>query len=113
MIDGVPSHYPRTPDGRYFVADRKLWRLGDPSIAQADRERLQSEVSAAKKRMNARGAVDRVGARKALFAARQALGEIGPVWWTDDAPDYSRKLVAASPYAHWYAALVRKAVTGG
>ena len=33
------------------------------------------------------------------------LGERGPVWWTDGAPDYHRVLVRNSPYAGWHAAL--------
>ena len=45
------------------------------------------------------------GARAAVDAAKRALGERGPVWWTDGAPDFNRKLVANTPYAQWYAAL--------
>ncbi|MFC5479093.1 hypothetical protein [Massilia suwonensis] len=45
------------------------------------------------------------GARAAVDAAKRGLGERGPVWWTDGAPDYNRKLAASTPYADWYAAL--------
>jgi len=41
----------------------------------------------------------------AVDAAKHALGERGPVWWTDGAPDFNRRLVANTPYAAWYAAL--------
>lgn len=44
-------------------------------------------------------------ARAAVDAAKRALGERGPVWWTDGAPDYKRRMVANTPYAEWYAAL--------
>jgi hypothetical protein len=36
------------------------------------------------------------------------LGERGPVWWTDGAPDFNRKLVVNTPYADWYAGLSSK-----
>lgn len=44
-------------------------------------------------------------ARAAVDAAKHALGERGPVWWTDGAPDYNRRLAVNTPYAAWYAAL--------
>jgi hypothetical protein len=44
-------------------------------------------------------------ARAAVDEAKQALGERGPVWWTDGAPDFNRKMAANTPYADWYAAL--------
>ena len=40
-------------------------------------------------------------ARAAVDAAKIALGERGPVWWTDGAPDYNRKMAANTPYAEW------------
>ena len=42
-------------------------------------------------------------ARAAVHAAKLALGERGPVWWDDGAPDQNRKLVKNSSYADWYA----------
>ena len=44
-------------------------------------------------------------ARAGGDAAKRALGERGPVWWTDGAPDYNRRMVVNTPYAAWYAAL--------
>jgi len=41
-------------------------------------------------------------ARKAVDVAKIALGERGPVWWTDGAPDLNRHKVKDSPYAEWY-----------
>lgn len=38
-------------------------------------------------------------ARAAVDAAKTGLGERGPVWWTDGAPDYNRHLVKNTPYA--------------
>ena len=34
--------------------------------------------------------------------AKRALGERGPVWWTDGAPDYNRRMAKNTPYADWY-----------
>ena len=38
-------------------------------------------------------------ARQRVHAAKLALGERGPVWWDDGAPDYNRHLVENTPYA--------------
>ncbi|WP_347187247.1 hypothetical protein [Qipengyuania flava] len=37
-------------------------------------------------------------ARARVHDAKVALGERGPVWWDDGAPDYNRHLVANTPY---------------
>ena len=37
-------------------------------------------------------------ARAAVDAAKHGLGERGPAWWTDGAPDYNRHLVKNTPY---------------
>ena len=44
----------------------------------------------------------RAAARAAVEAAKVALGERGPAWWTDGAPDYNRKLVKNTRYAAWF-----------
>jgi hypothetical protein len=36
-----------------------------------------------------------------VHAAKVALGERGPVWWADGAPDLNRRLVRNTPYADW------------
>ena len=41
-------------------------------------------------------------ARAAVDAAKRALGERGPVWWTDGAPDHNRRMIANTPYADWW-----------
>jgi hypothetical protein len=40
--------------------------------------------------------------------AKHALGERGPVWWTDGAPDLNRHLARTGPYAEWFAAIMRR-----
>lgn len=44
-------------------------------------------------------------ARAAVHAAKLGLGERGPVWWDDGAPDLTRRLVRNTDYADWYAGL--------
>ncbi len=44
-------------------------------------------------------------AKVSVDAAKQALGERGPVWWTDGEPDWNRHLARNSPYAEWFAVL--------
>lgn len=50
--------------------------------------------------------VAREAARVRVDAAKQALGERGPVWWTDGAPDLNRHLARTTPYAAWAAAFL-------
>ena len=105
--------YPDTPDGRYFVVRGRLWRKSDPALSEAERDRSVAEL------MRARSAVRtarRNGDDQALAAAGQAvdkakiaLGERGPVWWTDGAPDLNRHMARTTVYADWFAALEPKA----
>ena len=37
-------------------------------------------------------------ARARVDDAKHALGERGPVWWDDGAPDYTRYLLKNTPY---------------
>jgi hypothetical protein len=41
-------------------------------------------------------------ARRRVDRAKTALGERGPVWWTDGAPDDNRRLVHNTPYREWF-----------
>jgi hypothetical protein len=44
-------------------------------------------------------------ARARVHQAKVALGERGPAWWSDGAPDFNRRMAANTPYAAWFAAL--------
>ncbi len=48
---------------------------------------------------------ERLTARAAVDQAKRALGERGPAWWDDGAPDYNRKMAANTPYAEWFKSL--------
>jgi len=81
----------------------RLWRASNPHLPEAERARLVDEL------MDARRAVGRArrngdapgerSARARVDAAKVALGERGPVWWSDGAPDYNRRMVRNTPYA--------------
>ena len=101
------SEPPRTPDGRYIVVDGVLWRATRPDLTEADRERLVHDLMDARRAV---GADKRAGddtavakARKAVDSAKIGLGERGPVWWDDGAPDFNRHKVENTPYADWWA----------
>ena len=100
--------YPVTPDGRYFLVRGRLWRMSDPALPPGERERLVRELMAARSAkgsaMRAGDAAARETARQAVDAAKQALGERGPPWWDDGAPDYNRRMARNTPYADWAAA---------
>jgi hypothetical protein len=103
------SPHPVTPDGRYLVVDGVLWRRTDPSLPEAERERLVHELMRARREVrDAKRAGDDArlrDARARVHAAKVGLGERGPVWWTDGAPDHNRRRVENTPYREWYARL--------
>ncbi|MBZ9648123.1 hypothetical protein K9B33_11240 [Sphingobium sp. 3R8] len=96
-----------TPDGRYFVVRGRLWRMSDPALEPAERESLVKQLMdarravAAAKRTKDQMAED--DAHAAVDRAKRALGERGPVWWDDGAPDYNRHMARNTPYANWFA----------
>ena len=107
------SAYPRTPDGRYFVVRGRLWRLSDPSLSEEERARQVRKLMRARRDLaTARRTEDADQARRArrrVQESKVALGERGPVWWSDGAPDYNRHLVRNTPYARWHARLAESA----
>lgn len=101
--------HPVTPDGRYFVVKGQLWRCSNPSLDEDVRQRLVDALMAARREVkNAKGSQDASQlkrAREKVQMAKVALGERGPVWWTDGSPDFNRRLVSNSPYAEWFSSL--------
>ncbi len=97
-----------TPDGRYLVVRGRLWRTSDPRLPAPERERLVHELMSARRDKGAaRDDAAREQARARVDAAKHALGERGPVWWDDGAPDLTRHMAHTGPYADWYASLDR------
>ena len=101
-----PPPHPVTPDGRYFVVRGRLWRLSNPALPPDVRERLVKKLMRARRDVTAANRTADAAllprARRRVNDAKVALGERGPVWWDDGAPDYNRRLVQNTPYAHWY-----------
>ena len=100
------SPCPVTPDGRYLVVDGVLWRRTDPALGPKQRALLVEAL------MHARRDVGRAlreknpeaerAARARVHKAKVALGERGPPWWKDGAPDFNRHAVHNTPYAAWF-----------
>ncbi len=98
-----------TPDGRYFVVRGRLWRCSNPDLPEQTREQLTRDLMAAWREKRDANRRDDVAARTAaklhIDGVKIALGERGPVWWSDGAPDFNRHLARNTPYADWFAAL--------
>lgn len=99
--------YPTTPDGRYFVVRGRLWRKANPALAPERRDALVRQLMAARRALRGGTPSDaeRAAARRRVDEAKRALGERGPVWWDDGAPDYNRRMARNTPYAEWFAGL--------
>jgi hypothetical protein len=100
---------PVTPDGRYLVVRGRLWRRADPQLPPERRQALVDDLMRARRAV---GAALRAGdaeglraARARVDAAKHALGERGPVWWDDGAPDLNRRMARNTPYAAWWAGI--------
>ena len=59
--------------------------------------------------MRSGDAAGKEAARLRVDAAKVALGERGPPWWTDGAPDVNRRMVASTVYAEWWDGLTPRA----
>ncbi len=104
-----PQKHPTTPDERYFVVNGRLWRMSNPTLAPEVRQVLVNQLMAARRdvgkaKKSADANAERT-ARDKVDKVKRELGERGPVWWTDEAPDFNRRLVANTPYALWFAEL--------
>ena len=96
-----------TPDGRYIVVRGRLWRRSDPGLPEAERSRHVADLMAARRGVAAArrqgDAAAETDAHAAVDRAKHALGERGPVWWDDGAPDLNRHMARTTPYAEWFA----------
>ena len=85
-----------TPDGHHVVIDGRRWRATDPSIPEARRRELVSELMSARRAVAAaRRDTDPAAeaqARARVHCAKVALGERGDPWWerADAAPPDER-----------------------
>jgi hypothetical protein len=101
--------YPVTPDGRYFVVRGRLWRMSNPRLDSEVRQALVTQLMTARREVSACGRRgDLEGqklARRRVDDAKRGLGERGPVWWQDEAPDENRRMVRNTGYAAWFECL--------
>ena len=109
--DAMRLRHPITPDGRYFVANGKLWRRSNPALPEHEQARLVSELIRAR---CAAGHARRSGDAQAESAARRevetiriALGQRGAPWWADDGADLHRQPAKETLYRDWFSALKR------
>lgn len=98
---------PRTPDSRYIVVvgsrGPRLWRAANPELDPEERERLTVDLMRARRAVrDAADAQALAAARARVDAVKVALGERGPVWWRDGAPDLNRRLIKNTCYADWW-----------
>lgn len=98
-----------TPDGRYIVVRGRLWRTTNPLLQPEQRQQLVDQLMQARRAVAAALSTNRpdqlMEGRRQVDKAKRALGERGPVWWTDGARDLNRHLARATPYADWYASI--------
>lgn len=93
-----------TPDGRYIVVRGRLWRKARPDLAPERKEEIVHRLMAARRAVGqATDDETRAKARREVDAAKRELGERGPVWWSDGAPDLNRRMARNTPYAEWFA----------
>jgi hypothetical protein len=97
------------------VVRGRLWRRSDPALPNDERDRLVRMLMRARRDIaRARASGDRALATRArarVQSAKVALGERGPVWWGDGAPDLTRHLARTTPYREWYEALLMEGAT--
>lgn len=111
LFSGKMANPLKTPDGRYLIVRGRLWRTSNPYL---DPDQRQAWVNTLMNARRAVAAAKRSGdpaataaARAQVDAAKHALGERGPIWWTDGAPDLNRHRVHTTSYAEWFASLPR------
>ncbi|WP_394152660.1 hypothetical protein [Loktanella salsilacus] len=98
--------YPATPDGRYFVAKGRMWRKTNPALDDTARRAAVKALMQARRAVGQADSEDATrAARDKVDAAKRALGERGPVWWDDGAPDEGGKHPENTSYAQWWASL--------
>jgi len=82
--------------------------MSNPDLPEGERVRLVAQLSAARsalRKVSGATAAGCAAARKRVNDAKTGLGERGPVWWADGAPDYNRRMAVNTPYRAWYEAL--------
>lgn len=81
--------------------------MANPGLEAAKRSKLTKRLMTARRAVREAKASENLeaeeAAHRAVDDAKRALGERGPVWWKDGAPDLNRHMAKNTPYAAWYA----------
>ena len=81
--------------------------MSNPSLSEDEREELVSKLMSARRAVaiaQKSGDLKAIrAARTKVDAAKKGLGERGPVWWNDGAPDFNRHMARNTSYAAWFA----------
>lgn len=108
-MDADGARLPVTPDGRYFVVRGRLWRRSDPHLSEEEHAALVAKLMDARRAVGAAKKAGDAAAGKAaradVDATKRCLGERGPVWWSDGAPDLNRHMARNTPYAEFFASV--------
>lgn len=85
----------------------RLWRTSNPGLSEPERAALSSELGSARSAVRSALSTGEglAEARARVNAAKVALGERGPIWWSDGAPDLNRHMAKNTVYADWFAGL--------
>ena len=83
-----------------------MWRKANPHLPADVRDALVKHLMDARQALRGtRPETERRAAREQVDGVKRALGERGPVWWTDGAPDFNRHLAKNIPYRDWFSQL--------
>lgn len=86
--------------------------MSNPHLDQEARSKLVDDLMRGRRAVkDAKTSGDpaaEASAHRTIDIIKQALGERGPVWWDDGAPDFNRHMAKNTPYADWYAGVSRR-----
>ena len=83
--------------------------MANPNLSAEVRSALVSELMAARSAVRSAKLTGdytaETAAHHAVDVVKRKLGERGPAWWTDGAPDLNRHMVKNTLYASWFSIL--------
>nr|WP_249157475.1 hypothetical protein [Bradyrhizobium diazoefficiens] len=86
--------------------------MANPHLGEREKSELVKRLMTARRAVrDAKASADseaEAAAHRAVDDAKRVLGERGPVWWRDGAPDLNRHMAKNTPYAAWYAGVRRR-----
>lgn len=85
-------------------AGPRLWRATNPFLLEEERKYWVAKLMDARRAVRSSVSCGEMMARARadVDEAKRALGERGPVWWSDGAPDLNRRLLKNTCYRDWW-----------